>query len=120
MRKNSLILWGVMLLCFTTALVAIPRFSGRGWVGTATTTPFQLTGLKSNFASIKNSTSSTERIFVLVNATSNDLVTALAATNAIPIDVGDSWTFAADGDDQIKNVVVATTNSTAEYLIGSW
>jgi len=112
MVMTVLILAGV---CFGAAFS-----TGWGKIITVENTHCQrFTSFSVNSLSIANR-DSTDRVFALVNISTNDFNTRLTAATTVPIDPGMTYTFNADSQTAIQSVVVQSTNGTPEIIIGAF
>ena len=101
------------------ASVALALYgTGGGKILAATTTPQELAGFTANSVSVYNTGAVT--LFCLVDCTTNDFTTRLAAGTTLPIPAGTSYTFNAETQTSIERLWYATTNSTAEVFVGRY
>jgi hypothetical protein len=108
-----------MLLVAGVAVALGYVTTGFGKSATASTVTARVSGFTARTLSVYNA-GTNETVFALVNSTTNEFNTRLAAGTTVPIPHGASFSFDTGGSSSIDSVCYATTNGTAAVLIGAF
>ena len=117
MKRRIGFVVGVMMVLSVWGAIVLAGMYSSGWgqAVTVTTTPQQITGFEANLVSIYNSESTNAVVYAAINATTGTLATAIAATNALCIPGGTSWTF--DGRSKVIFTSVSLQSASGSPLV---
>jgi len=110
----------VAMVLLTGVVIAANWTTGDGTETTATTDVVKWEPINNvNTLSISNM-NETNKVYALVNISTNDFSTRLAANSVVCIPGGEKFVFDAREKTSIESVCYATTNGTASIVIGAY
>lgn len=107
-----------VILCSAVAAVA---FMGSGWgtSATVTTTAVQFTGFSAASVSVYNAGVSNV-VYAMVNCSTNEFATAVAATNAVPIPPGTTFVFDTKARTSLHNISLVAAEGDSLVYVGAY
>lgn len=118
MKRIALVVLVVLALAGAGAVFAATWLTGGGKGVQASTTP-QAYAFTTTVNTVSIDNQGTNPVFVLVNTTTNVLISRLALGTALPIPQG-TYTFDAQGKASIRNLCYATSNGVSQIYIAGY